>query len=343
MANTMRSTDSSSRVLVAVNTLIRSQDGVVTHLQLVELGMSERTVRNRAVRGGPWQRILPGTYLTQTGPPSQRQLSRAALLYATQGTGRDAVLTGGAALELFGLRRLPPRDRVHVLVAVDNKYATTGHVMLERTARMPARIVRDGLDCAPFVRALVDSARRATDIDEARAVMAEAVQRRFCTPRQILDEIRDGPTRRAKLARQVGLEMADGVRSPAEGWFREALARFGVPSPRWNAVLRDVVTGAVVAVPDALWPGCCVIVEVDSREYHLSPEEWRRTQERHAMLTALGFVVLHVAPARIKQDPEMVCAEVMAALTSNMGRPWPRSVLLTRAGDTGYREVRQSL
>src|SRR5207249_4162555 len=103
----------------AVNTLIRSQDQVVAHRQLVELGFPERTIRNRTVPGGPWQRILPRTFLTQTGPPSPRQLARSALLYGVPDSTRDAVLTGAAALELFGLRRVPRQTQVHVLVPVD--------------------------------------------------------------------------------------------------------------------------------------------------------------------------------------------------------------------------------
>jgi Protein of unknown function (DUF559) len=240
------------------------------------------------------------------------------------------VLTGVTALELYGLRRLPQRPRMHVLVPCDSQRASVGHVIIERTERMPAQVMRDGLACAPFVRALIDAARHSTDVDEARAIMTDAVQRHFCTPRQLLDEVRDGPVRRSKLARRVALEIADGVRSPAEAWTREAFRRFGVPPPRWNPVLLDASTGEVIAVPDALWPDCCVIVEVDSRDYHLSPKDWQRTLDRHAMLTALGFVVLHFTPNRIKQDPEAVCVEVMATLAANPGRPWPRSVTVTR-------------
>jgi hypothetical protein len=128
----------------------------------------------------------------------------------------------------------------------------------------------------------------------------------------------------------VALEVADRVRSPAEGWLREAFIRFAVPKPRWNAIIRDTATGRIVAVPDALWAEGCLLAEVDYKDYHLSPEDWRRTQERHTMLTALGFVVLHFAPSRIKADPEAVCGEVMAALATNTGRRWPRSITVTR-------------
>lgn len=324
-----------------VNALIRAQDHVVAHRQLVELGFPERTIRNRTAQGAPWQRILPHTYLAQTGPPSPRQLGRAALLYSAPDSAWGAVLTGPAALELYGLRRLPPSTRVHVLVPNDHQRATTGHVVIERTARMPTQVMRDGLACAPFARALADAARRSTDVDEVRAMMSEAVQRRFCTPRQIIDEVRDGPLRQSRLARRVALEMADGVRSPAEGWLREAFTRFHVPSPLWNTTLRDAATGQVIAVPDALWPDRCLIAEVDSRDYHLSPDDWRRTQDRHNGLTALGFGILHFAPTRIKAHPETVCAEVKAALTANIGRPWPQSVTVSRADGPQQEPERQ--
>jgi hypothetical protein len=310
---------------------------VVAHQQLIELGFPERTIRNRTTPGGPWQRILPRTYLAQTGPPSPGQLGRAALLYSAPDRQSSAALTGSAALDLYGLRRLPRQSRVHVLVPCDNQRATTGHVVIERTTRMPGQVIRSELACAPFIRALVDAARDSTDIDEVRAMMAEAVQRRFCTPRQILDEVRDSAVRHSQLARKVALEIADGVRSPAEGWLRDAFIRFRVPPPSWNTALRDAATGRIIAVPDALWANRCVIAEVDSRDYHLSPEDWKQTQERHAMLTALGFAVLHFAPTRIKADPEAVCSEVMAALTVNTGRYWPRSVTITRTDDTPSR------
>lgn len=317
-----------------VNALIRSQDHVVAHRQLVELGFPERTIRNRTAVGGPWQRILPRTYLAQTGPPSPRQLGRAALLYSAPGSPSGAVLTGNAALDLYGLRKLPRQSRFHVLVPAETQRATTGHVVIERTTRMPSQVLRTGLACAPFIRALIDAARDSADIDEVRAMMAETVQRRFCTPRQIIDEVRDGPMRHSQLARTVALEIADGIRSPAEAWLRAAFIRFRVPPPRWNTALLDADTGRVIAIPDALWTKHCVIAEVDSRDYHLSPEDWKRTQERHSMLTALGFVVLHFAPSRIKADPEAVCSEVAAALAANTNRRWPKSVTITAADST---------
>ena len=43
---------------------------------------------------------------------------------------------------------------------------------------------------------------------------------------------------------------------------------------------RLYVGSEFVAVPDAWWPDVGVAVEVESREWHLSPEDWERTMRR---------------------------------------------------------------
>ena len=78
----------------AVDALIQAQDRIVTRSQLRGLGLPKSTIQSRLRPGGPWQRLLPATYLAQTGPPSLRQLSRAALLYVSQDSKYQVMLTG---------------------------------------------------------------------------------------------------------------------------------------------------------------------------------------------------------------------------------------------------------
>jgi hypothetical protein len=80
--------------------LIAAQDGLATSKQLASLGWPNSTIAYRCTPGGPWQRVLPRVILLQTGAPTPRQRLRAALLYA----GEDALLTGTAALALYGVR-----------------------------------------------------------------------------------------------------------------------------------------------------------------------------------------------------------------------------------------------
>jgi very-short-patch-repair endonuclease len=60
---------------------------------------------------------------------------------------------------------------------------------------------------------------------------------------------------------------------------------------------------------------------VDSREYHLSPEDHERTLERHARMSAHGITVLHFTPRQIRTQPAQVAATIKSALAAARGRP----------------------
>jgi very-short-patch-repair endonuclease len=116
------------------------------------------------------------------------------------------------------------------------------------------------------------------------------------------------------LFRQVLAEVADGIRSTTEGDLRDLIKRAGLPVPMFNA--RLYVGNVLLAVADAWWPGAAVVVEVDSREWHLSPEDWERTLRRHARMTARGILVLHFTPKQIRAQPDQVAAAIRAALAA---------------------------
>ena len=64
-----------------------------------------------------------------------------------------------------------------------------------------------------------------------------------------------------------------------------------------------------------------VAVEVDSRQWHLSPADWERTMARHSRMSALGITVLHYPPSRLHAEPRLVVAEIRSALEIGRGRP----------------------
>jgi hypothetical protein len=39
--------------------------------------------------------------------------------------------------------------------------------------------------------------------------------------------------------------------------------------------------GDFIACPDAWWPDAGVATEIDSRQWHLAPDDWERTMTRH--------------------------------------------------------------
>ncbi len=197
----------------AVAAVLRQQGGLITRPQAMAAGWTEGTLRHRSRSGGPWRLVLPGIYLSTNGLLAAGQREIAAALYA----GPECVLTGLAALQHQGVR-VPTTDLVDVLIPASMKRQSLGFVRVHRTTRMPDQLfVRDGIRWAMTARAVADTARGEYDVREVRAVVADAVQRGRCTISQLAEELRAGPKRESGRLREVLEEVADGVRSVAEG------------------------------------------------------------------------------------------------------------------------------
>jgi hypothetical protein len=63
-----------------------------------------------------------------------------------------------------------------------------------------------------------------------------------------------------------------------------------------------------------------VAVEVESRQWHLSPGDWERTLERDARMSASGIIVLHFPPSRLRTEHRAVAAEIRSALEAGRRR-----------------------
>ncbi len=136
--------------------------------------------------------------------------------------------------------------------------------------------------------------------------MAEAVQRNLTTVSALRDELTRGPRRGSRLLRYTLSEVSDGVRSSPEAELRAILRNAGIEAPvHWNPELRDAHHNRLPS-PDGWIDEVGIAIEVDSREYHLSPEDWARTIDRHNQLVEHGALVLHFTPRRIRRDPRGV-------------------------------------
>ena len=106
----------------------------------------------RRVQDGPWDRSAFGV-ISLFGPPQTIvQRLAAAVLYG----GPGAVLSGAAAARLHGLERLPSMPPGTALVLVEHRRHRVSRppITVERTTRLP-------------------------EVDDVRALLAEAVQRGF--------------------------------------------------------------------------------------------------------------------------------------------------------------------
>ena len=296
--------------------LLASQRGVLARAQVLSLGMTTEALRHRIRPGGSWQRLLPGVYLTVTGEPTREQREVAALLYA----GQPSIITGPAALARYRIRG-PAAATVDVLVPVGHEHASRAFVVTHRTRRMPQSWTVDrALRYAQPARAVVDTVAGLTGLAEARTVVASAIQQRRCSIGQIAAELRERHSAGHALLRAVLAEVADGTNSAAEGDLRDLIAKSDLPVPYYNPTL--FLDGKFLARPDAWWPQAAVAVEMDSKEFHLLPEDWEQTMRRHRRMTAAGLSVLHLSPRQLHAEPRQVLTDIAAALRA--GRPVPR-------------------
>jgi very-short-patch-repair endonuclease len=301
----------------AVAAILNEQDQVISRKQALACGMSAEALRLRLRPDGPWQVVLPGVYLTQTGALRYEHRIAAAFLHA----GAGLAITGLGAAARHGIP-CDPGEFVDVLVPHDCKRTDVRFVRLHRTTVVP-KTYNDG-GFVPFAapaRAVADAARLMTDLTEVRALVAAAVQRRRASIWQLAEELTIGPRQGSALLRRALTEVADGVRSTAEGDLRTLIKRDRLPEPLYNPSL--YVGEDFLASPDAWWRDAGVAAEVDSKEYHLSPEQWAKTTDRHARMTAQGILVLHFPPSKIRGDGGQVAQQIRSALESSRG-PLPQ-------------------
>ena len=296
--------------------LLDGQFSVASRGQLLDLGMKDTAMQWRVRAGGPWQTLLPGVYLSLTGAPNLPQKQMAALLYA----GPGSLITGPAALFHYGLRSPVALETVDLLVPAGRQRRSTGFVRLHRTRRMPARFTTIGpVRMVEVARAVADTTRLLDDVRDVRAVVADAVQRKRCTIIELGTELREGPVKGSAMFRSVLAEVAEGIRSVAEGDLRSLIRTARLPAPLYNASLYD--GDVFIAMADAWWPDAGVTAEVDSRQWHLSPEDWDRTRTRHDEMCAKGIIPLHFSPRQIRSEPGDVVRLIRDALERGLRRP----------------------
>jgi hypothetical protein len=293
----------------AIGQILISQGRVATHRTLKDLGVPASTITRWIGPAGPWQRLLPGVVLTHRGTPTRRELLLAALAYG----GPFAVVTGPDALRALGVKNVRKLDSVYVLVPASSRRVSHGFAVIERTWRLPEAITRDGIPHAPAARAVIDTCRRLESSTEARALVAAVVQQGICDPPRLAAEVRDCARQRTAAARLSLVDVAGGVRSIAEAKARDALRQHGVAEPLWNVPITDR-DGVTLLTPDGWWPDCRLAMEIDSVAWHLSPEDWRRTQRRQRMMSTAGILVLSFSPLEITEDPARFAREVAEAL-----------------------------
>lgn len=280
------------------------QHQVLHVAQLRKAGVTDEAIRWRVCKGN-WRRVFPKVIALFSGDLNRKQQLIAAYLHA----GDDAQIASWTALELHGFRYAPRRHEVYLLIPQRRQPSPSAKVKLIRTTRLDRNAWPNGiLRVSSPARAVVDALRGSTNQRQARAIMAEVVQKRMATVTDLALELKSAPRNGTGAMRRVLDEVAAGARSAPEAEL-QTLAKGSrlLKHMRWNPHLPGLPT------PDGHLDDAKLAVEVDSYEFHLDAEGWKRTMRHDNALAAAGILVLRFTPTEIREEPHRVVKEIEAA------------------------------
>ena len=294
----------------ALAALAARQHGVVAHWQLMQAGLGRQAVKHR-VRTGRLHRVQFGVYAV--GHAALTWYGRCMAAVLSYGPG--AVLSHRTAAALWEIRR-SSSPIVEVTVAERGRHARGG-IRLHRVRGLHAddRAVHEGIPVTSVARTLLDFAEVAPPRELERAV-EEAERRRIFDLREIEGLCERSPGRRGcpRLARVLAAHSGPPPRTRSE------LERDFLDLTRDAALPQPLVNGEVVDLEvDFVWHEQRLAVELDSREFHLTPAAFERDRMRDAALQLTGYRVVRITHRRLANEP----AEVAEVLRSLLGTSAP--------------------
>jgi hypothetical protein len=297
--------------------VIANNDGVLDTTTALKY-MTRGEVRWR-VESGRWQKPGRGVVIAQSGPLTERQILRTALLRA----GPHAAIAGLTACRLDGLSgfgdKVPFADRpIHLLLAYGYK-RRAAPLGLNVVAHY-SRALTD-LDVHPtrqprrtrIARSLVDAAAWMPTDRGAIAVLAAGVQQRLV----LVDQLRQVAERietlhRRKLILETLGDIAGGAQALSELDFTRLVVRaYQLPEPSRQAARRDR-RGRRRWI-DVMWDEWQVAVEIDGAQ-HADPLERWDDMDRDNGLNIDGYRTLRYPAWLVRKDPEYVARQILRAL-----------------------------
>lgn len=271
------------------------------------------------VASGRWQRPCKGIVVAHSGPLSERQLLRVALLSA----GPHAALAGLTAARLdsftwFGDKGSIANRSIHVLVWPGHKRRTVPprlNIVMHYSRTLTSADVHPTRQPrrTRIARSLVDAAAWMPTGRGAMAVLAAGVQQRLVRVNDLRRVVERTETlrRRGLMADALG-DIEGGAQALSELDFaRQVIRRYRLPEPSRQMARRDD-RGRRRWI-DVAWDEWKVVVEIDGAQ-HTDPLQRWDDMERDNGLRIDGYQPLRFPAWLVRQHPEHVAREILKAL-----------------------------
>ena len=293
---------------------VSDHDGVFTRGIALDFGLTGWTLR-RGLRSGEW-RPYRQCCLVAGARDTPRARLRAALLRA----GRNALATGPSALRLYGLGlgddpREPTSIGAHIayVTVPANRHVSIADAVILRDREQPEGRDRSGFPVVTRERAIVNSLRVLAP-EDARAVLFRSLQLGWTTAAS-LDHWsqRLRKTRGVRQLRAMSTLAATGAHAESEVLCQQILIVARIAG--WTANERVYDQHGLIGVVDILFPELDLVIEIDGRAWHSTPDRFESDRFRQNRLVAAGYFVLRFTWQHL-QDPNHVVRTVHAAINS---------------------------
>lgn len=274
----------------AINAVAAKQNGNITRAQLLHLGLTDDAIRHR-LRAGRLVRVYPGVY--SVGRPALTPLERASAAVLACGPG--AALSHASGMVLWGYWRHWEQP-FEVTVVGDRR---PRGIRVHRSTTLTWRDITKqlGIRTTTAGQTLLDMSPRLTDKQLKRAVN-NALHSLWLTEDQLTETLKRHP--HAPGAKRIARLIGINATPPRSGWeddFPAFCANHGLPAPAMGEPLHGYIV-------DALFLAERVIVELDSKEFHMGPIPFEDDRDRDADMLAHGLVTVRMTWERIHEKPQ---------------------------------------
>jgi very-short-patch-repair endonuclease len=279
------------------------QHGVVSRAQLLKLGRGYRGI-DYWIAGGLLHPVHRGVYAV--GHPGVTR--EGAWMAAVLAAGPAAVLSHRSAAALWGIRK---SSRAAVDITAPRLRRRAG-IKSHREVLPPDEVtIHDGIPVTNPARTLFDLAA-VVNAQQLTHALNEAEVRRLTSPVSLDALLARHPRRNgaAALKRALEHQRQTGetvIRSELETAFLDVIERYGLPRPKMNAPLGPYF-------PDAFWPECRLVVELDSYGIHTTRKAFEEDRDRDRALTLAGYTVLRITWRQLTTNADAIAAQLAALL-----------------------------
>jgi len=283
------------------------QGGPIAHHQLVRLGVAPAVIQ-QWLRRGRLHRLYRSVYALG----HQAITPKGRLVAALLACGPGAAISHQTCAWWCGFWK-PEPDLIDVTVPGRSRKGRPGiRLHLVRTLDPRDITTRSGVLVTTPERTLLDLAETTTT-QRLRLAIDEADRLGLWRPDRVKATLTGSPGRRGRKPLRVLLSDLD-----AEPLLRSGLEALFTSLCDEQQLLRPIMNAEVEGYEvDAFWPEYRLIVEVDSREFHLNGRAFEDDRLKDAELVARGYRVIRVTYRQLKQDPAGVARRIRGALAQS--------------------------